>query len=101
MGINISLVRVLGKEIQEHPYVEYWNTEKIEFDFLRQSGDKEFINVMKKVYLEGEDNIFRPTQPQLMQIWVKQHAVVVNKKRLDDALEMIIQNEDVWFHLSH
>jgi hypothetical protein len=106
MGINISLYRILSIEKEQGlggQEYDYCKTEPIEwFDYLRYSGDREFmgrIGHWKSIDSDGEYS--RPIDINEMREWVKKNIYEGNQERLLKALDLIEKDEMVGFHASY
>lgn len=104
MGVNISVRRVIGKELEGTWYGEpfpYYATEDQEwFDSCRYSGDRQFIFETEFYYIDTdlpveEQRLARPVDFVKTREWVGKN--VFNTERLLDALDKMQDDENLCF----
>jgi hypothetical protein len=105
MGINITLYRILSFEKETEEWGQEYNYCKTEciksFDYLRYSGDKEYIGRFGKFKdIDSEGEYFRPINIDEDRNWIKENIHEGNQERLLKALDLMEQDEMVVFHVS-
>src|SRR6202000_1504334 len=97
MGINISVQKLIGKEMVEchHPeeLVPFYKIERQDwFDSCRHSGDRDFIMNNDFKYLDEdvdsfEQSLMRPVDLDAALEWVRKNIYEGNQARLIEVLE--------------
>lgn len=111
MGINIFAYRLLGiKDDKSDPIgiSKYWETESVDFDSLRRSGDREFINEDSFGWSElieddknWSENYIRPINIAEAKRWVKENIYEGNQPRLLSILDKMEQDKMIYFTVSY
>lgn len=110
MGINIIAYKILDKVVDESGFMKssYWNVERHnEFDSLRYSGDRDFIN---SDYVEWEELVddtvydsrdyIRPENINNAKQWVKENIYPGNQPRLLKLLEDMEKDPKLYIFVS-
>lgn len=106
MGVNLSVRKFISKEPEElwnGQTVMYFKTEDQScFDFVRHSGDRDFILKTDFTYIDSElpveeQQLARPKDFNQAREWIKQNVFDGNQKRLLDALDRMQIDESLCF----
>jgi hypothetical protein len=113
MGVNITAVRLLGKETEEDftgRKREYWKREDCEwFDHLRYAGDKDFAwnsNLEWDERLDSDsdysfsDGYVRPADLEIARKWVIEHIPEDNQPRLLNLLNRMKEDKNIYLSIS-
>lgn len=110
MGVNISLVKIVNiskEELFDQVEVPYYETEDQRwFDFMRHSGDREFISENEFIYIDDqlpfeEREIARPKNFEKCREWIKENIVESNQSRLLGALDKMAEDNSLGFRWSY
>ena len=105
MGINISVIKVIEKTMEEgwhNNLVPYYAIRKQKwFDHLRFGGDSDFVTENEFYYYDDSDeegkSYRRPSDFDKCRCWVKSNIIEENQKRLLNALDKIEADETLCF----
>jgi hypothetical protein len=107
MGLHIIPYRLKDRiEVEDYGnYYTEFETEKVEFDSLRYSGDKDFISETKWIYLYDDPNdtnsrlYQRPENISIVIEWINEN-ITNNQQRLLDLLELMNKDVNIWIYVS-
>ncbi len=107
MGINISVKKVLGREMADNwsfTQSPYYKTEDEDwFDCGRRSGDADFVVENDWVCVdddEGNRELRRPKDFEKARQWVKENISKEGQPRLLEALDKMEKDETLAFRWS-
>lgn len=108
MGIHISVKKVINRSMEElwsGKLVPYYETQRQDwFDYLRYSGDREFVLENEFTYVdedaEEDMELARPSDFNKTREWVKNNVYKGNQQRLLEALDKLEKDETLAFSWS-
>lgn len=104
MGINVCLYRKVGYLPTEDEIIigePDWDVKEVEWwDYIRQAGDRDFVNNIDWEHSHTFDDYLRPTNISDAMLWVSDN--IEGKRRSDylKALNEMITDPDLYFYIS-